>query len=92
MSTTSNTHRSQVWPGLGQSFVLQDVETPKDIPKDHVLIKVTAVAINPGDYKIQGAYKDAIQLDFPSNLGCDGVGLVTAIGENVKHLSKGDKV
>lgn len=90
--TTATTHRSQVWPGLGKSFVLQDVETPKEIPRDHVLIKVTAVAVNPGDYKIQEAYKDVIQLDFPSNLGLDGVGFVAVVGEDVKQLVKGDRV
>lgn len=85
------THRSQVWPGLGQDLVLQEIETHK-VPADHVLIKVTAVAINPGDFKIQGAYSAVLQLSFPSNLGTDGVGIIADVGEGVTHVALGDRV
>jgi NADPH:quinone reductase-like Zn-dependent oxidoreductase len=89
MSTPS--HRSQVWPGLGQDFVLQSIETHQ-VPSDHILIKVSAVAINPGDFKIQGAYSNVIKLPFPSNLGQDGVGIVAEVGKNITHVAVGDRV
>ncbi|KAF8608437.1 putative alcohol dehydrogenase [Ceratobasidium sp. AG-I] len=61
--------------------------TPKG---KEVLVKVTATAINPVDWKIAeyGIYID----EFPAVLGTDGAGIVEALGPEVTHLKKGDKI
>ncbi|KAI3317856.1 putative zinc-binding dehydrogenase family oxidoreductase [Xylariaceae sp. AK1471] len=58
------------------------------IPKlGHVLIKVAAVALNPCDWKMSSA--------FPSKgagCGSDFAGRVVQLGENITHLTVGDRV
>ena len=57
--------------------------------KDEVLINQTNVGLNYIDvYQRSGKYP----LNLPSSLGMEGVGLVSAIGENVENVKVGDRV
>lgn len=70
---------------------LLDIELPQPVATGHdLLVKVSAIAVNPVDYKIrqrvsasEGQYKV---------LGWDAVGEVVATGDKVSHFSPGDKV
>jgi NADPH:quinone reductase-like Zn-dependent oxidoreductase len=58
-----------------------------------VLVKTFATSINPFDIKIRsGAVKDRVPLQFPTILGLDVSGTVTAIGAGVESFAVGDKV
>lgn len=57
---------------------------------DEVLIKVTAAAINPVDWKIRD-YEMFVN-DFPAIVGTDAAGLVVQVGSNVKNLKVGNRV
>jgi len=57
---------------------------------DQVTIKNGAVAINPGDWKLQdsGMFIE----HYPYILGFDLAGTIEEVGNNVKHLKTGDRV
>ena len=57
---------------------------------DEVVIKNSALAINPVDWKIQD-YGMFIQ-NYPNILGTDVAGEVHEVGSDVKNFKKGDKV
>jgi len=85
--------RAMVMTGIGDADVLQpeDVEKP-GIQDDHdVLVRVMAAGINPIDTKLRGrgAYGDR---KYPAVLGCDGSGIVEAVGDGVTGLAPGDEV
>lgn len=67
---------------------IQDVPIPK-LRDDYILIKVTAVGLNPTDWKhIDGAVTVA-----GSRMGCDYAGVVEAVGPKVtKPFKKGDRI
>ncbi|QRV98333.1 Zinc-binding dehydrogenase [Ceratobasidium sp. AG-Ba] len=65
----------------------------RPIPKPQgkqALVKVTATAINPVDWKIveYGVFID----EFPAVLGTDGAGIIESVGSEVTGFEKGDKV
>jgi NADPH:quinone reductase-like Zn-dependent oxidoreductase len=55
-----------------------------------VLIKVTAAAINPVDWKIRdwGIFVD----EYPAIVGSDAAGVIVQTGSNVKNVKEGDRV
>jgi len=55
-----------------------------------VLVKVTAAAVNPVDWKIldYGFYIT----EFPTVLGSDGAGIIESVGPEVTSFKKGDKI
>lgn len=58
-------------------------------PKQYeLLVKIDAISINPVDTKIRQSPVD----NAPRVLGFDAVGVVEAIGDNVKHFQVGDEV
>ena len=62
------------------------IQNPK---KGEVLINQTNVGLNYIDvYQRSGKYP----LNLPSSLGMEGVGVVSAIGENVRNVKVGDRV
>ena len=72
----------------GQITVEQrPIPTPK---AGELLVKNSAVAINPVDWKIQGGGFFVTQ--YPNVLGSDVAGTVEAVGSDVKHFKKGDRV
>ena len=62
---------------------------PKPGPSD-VLVRNHAVATNPVDWKMQQS-GDFIET-YPIVLGSDVSGVVDAVGSDVKHFQKGDRV
>ena len=55
-----------------------------------VRVKVRAVSVNPVDYKIR-RYRDP-QEGVPTILGWDAVGVIDAVGDEVKDFAVGDRV
>lgn len=85
--------------GFKQSLAISEknsfiaFETIKPIPTGYdVLVKVSAISVNPVDYKIrQNAAKDII-LDSPKIIGWDASGIVEAIGDKTSIFAVGDEV
>lgn len=73
------------------SFI--EFETPKPIPGGRdLLVKISAISVNPVDFKIrQIGAKDTV-LDTPKIIGWDAVGIVEALGENATLFNIGDEV
>ncbi|KAL2018316.1 hypothetical protein VTK56DRAFT_979 [Thermocarpiscus australiensis] len=70
----------------GQAEVLT-VPTPK-LPDDYILVRTTAVALNPTDWKHIDAGRD-----LGSRVGCDYAGIVEEVGSKVtKPFKKGDRI
>ncbi|QRW12887.1 alcohol dehydrogenase [Ceratobasidium sp. AG-Ba] len=63
------------------------IPTPQGI---QALVKVTAVAINPVDYKIADGLP--FVTEFPAVLGIDAAGVVESVGPDVTTFKKGDRV
>ena len=64
-----------------------------DISADQVLVEMHYASLNPIDFKIKhGDIKMILPMKFPSILGNDGSGIVSKIGNNVKHFKVGDEV
>ncbi|ACK67683.1 Alcohol dehydrogenase zinc-binding domain protein [Rippkaea orientalis PCC 8801] len=78
-------------PGTPDVLTLQDVHDPKITTPTEILVKLKAAGINPIDTKIRQRgtfYPD----DMPAILGCDGAGIVEAVGSAVTHFQPGDEV
>ncbi|MCC6286380.1 MAG: zinc-binding alcohol dehydrogenase family protein [Chitinophagaceae bacterium] len=73
------------------SFI--DFETNMPVPKGRdLLVKISAISVNPVDFKIrQNSAKDKV-LDEPKIIGWDACGVVEAVGDEVSLFKKGDKV
>jgi NADPH2:quinone reductase len=68
-----------------------EIDLPKASGND-LLVKISAIAVNPVDFKVrQTSAKDTI-LPAPKIIGWDAVGIVEHIGENVTLFKKGDRV
>lgn len=74
--------------GAPEQMSVKDVPTPQPGPGE-VRIKLKACGINLIDtYHRSGLYP----LALPTGLGCEGAGLVDALGEGVDDLREGDRV
>mgnify|MGYP001191439042 FL=1 len=74
--------------GAPEQMSVKDVPTPQPGPGE-VRIKLKACGINLIDtYHRSGLYP----LTLPTGLGCEGAGLVDALGEGVDDLREGDRV
>lgn len=70
-------------------LTIEERPIPKPGPSD-VVVKNYALATNPVDWKMQQL---GIILDkYPAILGSDVSGVVDAVGSDVKHFQKGDRV
>lgn len=70
---------------------VQEVPTPQIQSDTELLIRLKAAGVNPVDTKVRqrgGFYPNAI----PAILGCDGAGVVEAIGSAVQKFKVGDAV
>lgn len=75
--------------GINQPLTLQEVPTPTPGPGE-VLVQLRAAALNHRDVWIQkGQYAG---LQFPSILGSDGAGIITALGDGVDASLAGTAV
>ena len=70
---------------------LSVVETPAIQRPNQVLVKVKAAGVNPIDYKIRNNL-DRFPVTLPAILGCDGAGIVEAVGSDVTRFQSGDEV
>ena len=78
--------------GGPECITLDEIEVP--IPgAGEVLVAISAVGINPFDWKIREGYvRDEMPLPLPAVLGVDFVGRVAARGEGASRLAAGDRV
>lgn len=74
-----------------ESFI--EFETDQPIPTGRdLLVRISAISVNPVDFKIrQTAAKDTI-LDDPKIIGWDAVGTIEAVGDQVSGFEVGDQV
>jgi NADPH:quinone reductase len=77
----------------GTTDVLQygEVDEPAQCGETQVKIKLKAAGINPVDSKIRAA-PDRFPVTFPVIPGCDGAGIVAAVGSAVRQFKTGDEV
>ncbi|MBS0424661.1 MAG: zinc-binding dehydrogenase [Proteobacteria bacterium] len=77
----------------GAADVLQygEIESPGECGENQILIHIKAAGINPIDCKIRSA-PQRFPVTFPVIPGCDGAGIVTATGSQVKNFGLGDEV
>jgi NADPH:quinone reductase len=73
-----------------ENLVFEEIESPRPEP-GQVLIRVAACGVNfPDTLIIHGKYQ--FKPAFPFSPGGEVAGVITKIGENVKHLKVGDRV
>lgn len=74
-----------------ESFVEFEIDKPVPTGYD-LLVKISAISVNPVDFKIrQNAAKDSI-LESPKIIGWDAVGIVEAVGDKTSKFKIGDEV
>lgn len=88
----SSTHSNQAaWLNEPKANPLKVEDAPlPEAGADEVVIKNSAVAVNPVDWKIQDS--GYFIKDYPNVLGTDVAGEVIEVGANVSHVKKGDRV
>jgi NADPH2:quinone reductase len=77
-------------PGPADSIQYGDLPTPTP-GETQVLVKVTAVAVNPVDTYIRGGVVP-MELPSPFIVGCDLAGVVEATGAKASRFKPGDRV
>jgi NADPH2:quinone reductase len=78
-------------PGDPDVLKIADIPKPLITGSSDVLVKLYAAGVNPIDTKVRKLnmyYPDKL----PSILGCDGAGVVEAIGSSVTRVRTGDEV
>ncbi len=77
----------------GTSDVLRygDINGPENCGDKQVIVRIKAAGINPIDCKIRIA-PDRFPVSFPVIPGCDGAGIVEAVGQQVQAFQPGDAV
>lgn len=70
---------------------LEEVSNPQLTRPDQVLVRIKAAGINPIDYKMRRDLS-RFPVTLPAILGCDGAGVIEAIGEKVTRFRAGDEV
>ena len=70
---------------------LREIETPTISNGNEMLVRVRAAGVNPVDTKLRanGSY---FPEQMPAVLGCDGAGIVEAVGDEVTRFKPGDEV
>jgi NADPH:quinone reductase-like Zn-dependent oxidoreductase len=78
----------------GEKGSLQYGDWPEPVlKKDHVLVQVKAVSVNPVDWKTrQGALKILLGSKFPMIIGSDFAGIIKEVGPGVDAYKPGDRV
>jgi NADPH2:quinone reductase len=78
-------------PGGPEVLKLQDLPDPVLKQDTDILVRVKAAGVNPVDTKMR-AKPTAYPAPLPPVLGCDGAGVVEAVGKAVKDFKPGDQV
>ncbi len=68
-----------------------DIATPNECGENQVLVRIKAIGINPIDCKLRAA-PERFPVTFPIIPGCDGAGIVEAVGTQVSHFKSDDEV
>jgi len=77
--------------GGSENLTLSEVDTPTISQPDFIRVRLYAAGINPVDYKMR--HRGGLAPDkLPIILGCEGAGVVDALGENVTRFKVGDEV
>ena len=77
--------------GSAEVLEFREMPTPQIKNPTELLIKLKAAVVNPIDTKLRQRgtfYPD----DLPAILGCDGAGIVEAVGAAVEKFTVGDRV
>ncbi len=78
-------------PGAPDVLQLREIATPELPSPHHLRVKLAAAGVNPVDTKLRA--KPAYHPDkLPAILGCDGAGVVDAVGGKVTRFKAGDHV
>ncbi len=78
-------------PGGIEQLTLQQLPLPELPSPEHIRVRLQAAGVNPVDYKMRS--KGGLNPDtLPIILGCDGAGIVEAVGEQVTRFKVGDAV
>ncbi|MBD2773244.1 zinc-dependent alcohol dehydrogenase family protein [Iningainema tapete] len=77
--------------GSPEVLQVQDVPKPDSLEPTELLVKLRAAGINPIDTKLRkrGTFYPE---QMPAILGCDGAGVVEAVGDRVQQFRVGDEV
>lgn len=78
-------------PGSADVLRMREVEKPAITRPTQLLVRLMAAGVNPVDTKLRGRgtyYPDRM----PAILGCDGAGVVEAVGDEVHDFRPGDNV
>lgn len=77
--------------GAADVLRFRDINTPGQCGDDQVLVRIKAAGINPIDIKIRSA-PDRFPVSYPVIPGCDGAGVIEAVGRKVLKFKPGDAV
>lgn len=89
--TTMKAYRLHSYGGP-ECIKLDEVPVPTPGPSE-VLIAISAVGMNPFDWKIREGYvRDMMPLPLPYTLGVDFSGTVVAVGKEASRVKVGDRV
>lgn len=86
LTTSPATHQALVINDKDEAVVWKEAPCPP-LPPDQVLVRTDAIAINPSDTKMRGAFVTPW-----ATLGCDYAGTVVAVGSEVQDVSVGDRI
>jgi len=77
--------------GTPDVLQLQEVDKPEVVEAGQILVRLLAAGVNPIDTKLRarGLY---FPEGMPAILGCDGAGIVEAVGDGVTRFQPGDQV
>ena len=78
-------------PGGPEVLKLQNLPDPVLSQDTDILVRVKAAGINPVDTKMR-AKPTVYPAPLPPVLGCDGAGVIEAVGKAVKDFKPGDQV
>ncbi|PIL35329.1 hypothetical protein GSI_02054 [Ganoderma sinense ZZ0214-1] len=83
------TQKALILPEKQGEWKVSEIAVPKPGPKD-LLVKVSAAALNPVDWKIKdfGLFVE----NYPFISGTDASGIVEEVGSEVTNWTKGDKI
>jgi NADPH2:quinone reductase len=78
-------------PGHPDVLQLQEIAQPQIAKPTEILIQLKAAGVNPIDTKVRqrGTFYPE---EMPAILGCDGAGVVQAVGAQVQQFKPGDEV
>lgn len=78
---------------LGDGACLKPVSTGMtELAPDDIRVQPTLISVNPVDWKICADLLAALPIALPYTPGCEGVGVIEAVGANVQGFRSGQRV